>query len=68
VFGVTVSGRAVNGLLASRLSGPDWTSGGEFGAEASLPAVVICLVAAYVLYRQADARRLVRPNPFNGFR
>ena len=62
VFGVAVSGQTINGLLVSRLSGPDWLSGGEFGAEASLPAVIVCLVAACVLYRRASARQLVQPN------
>ena len=42
VFGIAVSGNAVNGLLVPRISGPEWLTGGAFGAEASLPAVVIC--------------------------
>jgi uncharacterized protein len=37
VYGVAVSGHAMDGLLESALSGPAWLSGGAFGAEASVP-------------------------------
>ncbi len=42
IFGIAVSGNSVKGLLVPRISGPEWLTGGAFGAEASLPAVVIC--------------------------
>lgn len=42
VFGIAVSGNSVDGLLRPRIAGPDWLTGGDFGAEASLPAVVVC--------------------------
>jgi len=45
VFGVEVSGRHIQGLLQGRLNGPTWLTGGAFGPEASLLAVVICLAA-----------------------
>ncbi len=45
LFGASVSGGAAHGLLSSSLHGPDWLSGGAFGPEASLVAVVICLAA-----------------------
>jgi membrane protease YdiL (CAAX protease family) len=41
VFGVPVSGEAVHGLFRSRLSGPPILSGGGFGLEASVIALVI---------------------------
>ena len=42
IFGISVSGFAMDGLLRPRITGPAWLTGGEFGAEASLPAVVVC--------------------------
>jgi membrane protease YdiL (CAAX protease family) len=48
IFGVAVSGNAAHGLLVSRLAGPEWLSGGAFGAEASLVAVVVCLAVGVV--------------------
>jgi membrane protease YdiL (CAAX protease family) len=45
IFGVPVSGGAVHGLLKSRLTGPALLSGGGFGLEASLIALVIATAA-----------------------
>jgi hypothetical protein len=49
IFGVAVSGFEAKGLLKGSLSGPPWLSGGEFGAEASLIAVAVCVSAALPL-------------------
>jgi membrane protease YdiL (CAAX protease family) len=49
VFGVAVSGNAMKGLFRSTMHGPSWLSGGEFGAEASALAVVVCGTAATLL-------------------
>jgi membrane protease YdiL (CAAX protease family) len=45
VFGVPISGSPTNGLLRSTLSGPTLLSGGSFGLEASVIALVICTLA-----------------------
>jgi len=42
VFGVAVSGTRPDGWLVSAHSGPDWLSGGTFGAEASVIALLAC--------------------------
>ncbi len=42
IFGISVSGFEMDGLLRPSITGPEWLTGGEFGAEASLPAVLIC--------------------------
>jgi membrane protease YdiL (CAAX protease family) len=42
VFGIPVSGTDTHGLLISNRTGPDWLSGGVFGAEASVVALIIC--------------------------
>ncbi len=52
VFGVKVSGTNIDGLLISQSSGSEWISGGAFGAEASLPAMLICtFIGLYILRR-----------------
>ena len=62
VFGASVSGGKAGGLLAARFRGPDILTGGEFGPEASVVAVLICL-AAGVAFVQLARRRgyVVRP-------
>lgn len=49
IFGVDVSGHHAPGLLLGALHGPVFLAGGDFGVEASLPAVAVCLAAAAVL-------------------
>ena len=49
IYGVNVSGLPVSGWLKSQLVGPELISGGNFGAEGSIVAVVICLLA-FVLF------------------
>lgn len=62
VFGIAVSGNVVEGLLRPRISGPNWLTGGPFGAEASLPAVLVCGMAGAVLIGVATRRgRVVAP-------
>jgi membrane protease YdiL (CAAX protease family) len=62
VFGASVSGSKAGGLLAARFRGPDILTGGDFGPEASVVAVLICL-AAGVAFVQLARRRgyVVRP-------
>ena len=62
IFGVAVSGNEAQGLLLSTLTGPDILSGGQFGAEASIIAVVVCLAAGLILLKQASNRgQFVKP-------
>jgi uncharacterized protein len=62
VFGVTVSGGKVEGLLQGELTGPDLISGGRFGAEASVVAVTVCLIAGIGFCVMAiRKRRIVEP-------
>ena len=51
VFGIPVSGIAVDGVLDSRLQGPDWLDGGGFGAEASVLTVLTCSIITLLLAR-----------------
>jgi uncharacterized protein len=56
IFGVHVSGTSLPGLLDSTLSGPEWLSGGAFGAEASIVAVVWCTALGVLLLVMAARR------------
>ncbi|MBI5963716.1 MAG: CPBP family intramembrane metalloprotease [Chloroflexi bacterium] len=62
IFGVAVSGNEAKGLLQSNLSGPVLLSGGDFGAEASIFAVVICLAAGiYFLQKSSQQGEFIKP-------
>jgi len=43
IFGVPTSGAPTHGLLRGELVGPEWLSGGVFGPEASIVAVLVCV-------------------------
>jgi uncharacterized protein len=61
IFGVAVSGNDVKGLMVSRPIGSDLISGGAFGAEASLPAIVICTaIGLYFLAKAYRTNQFVR--------
>ena len=63
IFGVRVSGLQSRGLLNGELVGPEWLTGGQFGAEASLVAVAFCVVLGGILLTMAVRRgRFVRPS------
>ena len=59
IFGMSISGRTTQGsLIAGTLRGRDLLTGGAFGPENSLPAVVICLAAAlFLLWRTVTTRK-----------
>lgn len=63
VFGGLVSGgEAQAGLLVTRWSGPEWLTGGAFGPEASVVALVAALSAGLALLWLAHRREgFVRP-------
>lgn len=62
IFGVAVSGNEAKGLLQSTLSGPSLLSGGDFGAEASIFAVLICLAAGiYFLQKSSQQGKFIQP-------
>lgn len=62
VFDVPVSGYKTEGLVNAQLSGPEWLSGGSFGLEASVIALVLA-TALGVLYVVMAVRRghVVKP-------
>ncbi|MFI6518100.1 lysostaphin resistance A-like protein [Spirillospora sp. NPDC050679] len=65
IFGATVSGSDVpsEGLLNVTLSGPAALTGGAFGPEASLFALLVCMVPTILLLRRAARTGQIRPRP-----
>lgn len=61
VYGIPVSGRVGSGWLISQRTGPTWLSGGVFGAEASVFALVLCAACSLVLLWIALRRRSIVP-------
>ena len=49
IFGFAVSGTDTSSLITPVVEGSKWLNGGEFGAEASVPAVVLGLAVSIVL-------------------
>lgn len=68
VWGIPVSGGSDSGWLVSDRPGPDWLSGGVFGAEASVVAVAICSVVTLSLLVLALRRGTIVPPWFAGGR
>ncbi|HMK30987.1 MAG TPA: CPBP family intramembrane glutamic endopeptidase [Terriglobales bacterium] len=63
LFGMTLSGNVEKaGLIAGSLAGPRILTGGEFGPEASIVAVLVCLVAAaFFIWRILKLHRAEPP-------
>lgn len=62
VFSVAVSGGQSKGLFQSRMVGPDWLTGGAFGAEASVVALGVCVAAGIILLFSAiKTGKIVQP-------
>lgn len=64
VYGIPVSGFEQHGLLASHMRGPDWLTGGAFGAEASLVALGLCSIATAGCLAIAVRRGTLVPPPW----
>jgi uncharacterized protein len=60
VFGVPVSGMRLPSLLESYLQGPRAWTGGEFGLEAGLPAVIFASALGLTMLGQAAAEGKLR--------
>ncbi|MBT2484330.1 MULTISPECIES: CPBP family intramembrane glutamic endopeptidase [unclassified Microbacterium] len=62
IFGTVVSGSdASDSLFTATTAGPDWLTGGSFGPEASIVAIVVCSVATVAFLFAAHHRsRLAR--------
>jgi uncharacterized protein len=61
IFGASVSGGHAHGLLTTALEGPDLLTGGSFGPEASLIAVLLCCALGALLCFLAAGRGRLLP-------
>jgi membrane protease YdiL (CAAX protease family) len=61
IYGIPVSGLKADGWLVSTRSGPDWLSGGVFGAEASVIALTLCSLCTLALLAVAVRRGSIVP-------
>jgi uncharacterized protein len=63
IYGMSVSGNTANsGLVRGSLTGSNLLTGGAFGPEASVVAVMVCLaVATVLLYRSVQEGRVEPP-------
>lgn len=61
VYGIPISGSAGKGCLVSSRTGPDWLSGGAFGAEASVVALGTCSLLTLALLVVALRRGSIVP-------
>lgn len=63
IFGVPISGVDTGGYLEGTLHGSPLLSGGDFGPEASIVAVVVCLAIGVYFLRLAHAKgHILRPS------
>lgn len=56
LFGIPVSGHATPALVRSEVSGSEWMTGGAFGLEASVPALIVATAAGIAILRLAIQR------------
>jgi len=69
LFGMSVSGMAAkNGIIQGTLNGSQILTGGQFGPEASIVAVLVCLVAALYFLGRMVKLGLVQPPVWSGNR
>jgi hypothetical protein len=65
IFSGIVSGGVTDpGLIRSNIKGPDVLTGGSFGLESSVIALVLCTTAGIVLLILAVRRRSIVPPPW----
>ena len=64
IFGAQVSGGKVTGLLNIPLSGPDIMTGGAFGPEASIVAMIVCTAAGLIMLGLAIRKGEWKPMHF----
>ncbi len=63
IFGTADSGTASSGLLRSTMSGSDVVTGGAFGPEAGIVALLVCAVPTVLFLVSAKRNGRLRPRP-----
>jgi membrane protease YdiL (CAAX protease family) len=63
LYGLPTSGIQTTGLVTAQMSGPEILTGGSFGIESSILAVVFCLGAAVIMLWRAPKHPSAHPVP-----
>ncbi len=62
LLGLAVSGAQFGGLVATDVTGPQWLTGGDFGAEGALPTILLATgLGVFILVRAHQRGRIVAP-------
>jgi len=62
ILGLAVSGKDGKGLLQSEITGSEFLSGGSFGPETSIVAIIIVLLAGlYLLWKAKEKGHFIQP-------
>ena len=63
IFGAVTSGNEkINSLLTTHITGPELITGGAFGPEGTIQAIIFCLIATIVLMiLNAKSNNLIKP-------
>ncbi len=61
VFGINNSGMVQDGFITAKITGPEWLTGGEYGVEISYLSLIIQVIIAVLIMKQAiKSRQLVK--------
>lgn len=63
VFAIPMSGFEPKALVLAEIQGPNWLTGGAFGAEGAVPGLLLCLLLSGWLLRKARQQCRVVPWP-----
>jgi membrane protease YdiL (CAAX protease family) len=62
IFSIAVSGHPAKGLINGALNGPDWVTGGIYGLEGSVAALVVMAGLFVILLQRARVKGAVLPS------
>ena len=68
IFGFAASGQDSPSLISQSPIGPEWLSGGEFGAEGSILVIPFTILSFYLIHYWVRATRQPGQRPFEIFR
>ncbi len=63
IYGISVSGFASEGLIVPAIQGSDYLTGGAFGGEASIPAIIICTaLGLFFIWKVVNKNLIINPS------
>jgi membrane protease YdiL (CAAX protease family) len=62
IFGMPSSGISHESLIRPAVQGPELLTGGAFGVEMSIPAILLCLIASFIILNKAiKNKQIIQP-------